>query len=410
MPHFFSHNFLLLAGLCCLLPGPQNTGASDLNKKRESTQCQNFAPTITNISLFLLQKAIHWPEHTNLVFSPVSIIAAFAMLSLGTKGNTHKQILNGMGFDLMKMPETKIHKCFQHLIHTFLQPNHQLHMTIGSSLFVHKNLKVESKFKKAAMELYNSETIPINFKDIQAAKTQINKHVMKGSYGHVLKVVGDLPIDTVLALVNFISFDGVQIGEFEAERLDKLEFQLDTGKVVTVPMVKRQGKFYLLKDNTLSSWVLMQPYVGNIMAFFILPDVGKMEELIQNLSHECLNSIHKRIKTRSSNLSFPKFTISTTYDLKKVMNTLGITQIFSNRADFSKAIRDEHVKLSKAMHKAVLGVEDKQWEELDFPDLHKNLLPDGPSVEFNRSFLVILKDITFNLPFLMGKIKDPKTK
>lgn len=50
---------------------------------------------------------------------------------------------------------------------------------------------------------------------------------------------------------------------------------------------------------------------------------------------------------RYANLGFPKFTISATYDLKTVMRMLGITQIFSSRADLSKVTKDAPVKLSK---------------------------------------------------------------
>lgn len=50
---------------------------------------------------------------------------------------------------------------------------------------------------------------------------------------------------------------------------------------------------------------------------------------------------------RYANLGFPKFTISATYDLKTVMRTLGITQIFSSGADLSKVTKDAPVRLSK---------------------------------------------------------------
>lgn len=213
MPPSFFHNFLLLAGLCCLLPGSQTeghqmTGNSGHDKNKKGPQCQNFAITITNISLSLLQKAVHWSGHTNIVFSPVSISAAFTMLSLGTKGNTHKQIFNGLRFNLLKMPEMGIHRCFQHLLQKCLQPNYQIQMITGSSLFIDNRLEVADKFKKMITELYHSETIPTNFRDIQEAKTQINKHTLKRSYGYISEVVEDLPIDTALALVNYFSFEG----------------------------------------------------------------------------------------------------------------------------------------------------------------------------------------------------------
>lgn len=68
--------------------------------------------------------------------------------------------------------------------------------------------------------------------------------------------------------------------------------------MVSVTTVKRAGKFYLKKDSNLFSWVLIQHYVGNAMAFFILPDRGKMQHLIDNLSYEYLNSIQTHINPR----------------------------------------------------------------------------------------------------------------
>lgn len=76
------------------------------------------------------------------------------------------------------------------------------------------------------------------------------------------------------------------------------KFYLDTGKMYLVTMVNRLGKFYLHEDKNLSSWVLIQHYVGNAMAIFILPDLGKMQQLVQNLNHEYLNSIQRHINPR----------------------------------------------------------------------------------------------------------------
>lgn len=50
---------------------------------------------------------------------------------------------------------------------------------------------------------------------------------------------------------------------------------------------------------------------------------------------------------RLVNLQVPRFTISATYDLMKVMNMLGITQIFHSQADLSKITKDAPVRLSK---------------------------------------------------------------
>ncbi|GAB1297746.1 Alpha-1-antitrypsin 1-1 [Apodemus speciosus] len=304
MPPSFYCNFFLLASIYCALPGSQtkdyqDAGASyDDNKNQELSQCQKISPSIMNISLFLLQNAIQWPKQTNIVFSPASIVAAFEMLSLGAKGSTHHQIMKGLRLSFIGMSEKEVHMCFQYFLQTLFQPNQQLQLTLGNSLFIAKHLKVAKKFQSMVTELYHAEAIPIDFRDTQEAVTEVNNHVEKQSYGHITKVVKDLPIDTVLALVNYIYFEGIQDDEIHAGHAFDIKFYLDTGKTVFVSMINHVGKFYLHKDESLSSWVLIQHFIGNAMALFILPDFGKMQELVQNLSHEYLISIQKHINPR----------------------------------------------------------------------------------------------------------------
>lgn len=78
----------------------------------------------------------------------------------------------------------------------------------------------------------------------------------------------------------------------------KVEFYLDSGEVLYLSMICRLDKFYLQKDRHLFSWVLMQHYVENSIAFFILPDPEKMQQLLQNLSPEYLNTLQRNMNQR----------------------------------------------------------------------------------------------------------------
>ncbi|KAL1791171.1 corticosteroid-binding globulin, partial [Sigmodon hispidus] len=406
-----------LPGLCCLFSGFQSLNPMEITTEEEDRgfleerlPCQRISYNIIQLSFALYRKSESWLQYSNILFSPTNVIAASLMLSLGAKNNTHYQIMEGLNFTdtiegvvaLVDIGEQRVHKCFQNLFHAFLQPDYQFQMTTGISLFIDTYLKMTDNFKKLMTELYHSEAIPTNFGNSEEAKTQINKHIMKRSYGHILNVVKNLPMKTALALVSYISFDGVQNDQLQYEYTEEDEFFLDTGKVVLMPMVKRLGRFYLHEDKNMSSWVLIQHYVGNAMAIFILPDPGKMQQLVENLSYEYLNNIQGDIQRRYAYLYFPKFTISKTYDLETIMKTLGITQIFSSHADLSKVTKDAPVKLSKAVHKAVLGIEDKEPETFALSSGHP--MPHVLTVTFNRPFLVIIKDKTFNVPLLIGKM------
>uniref|UniRef100_A0A8C6N5K7 Serpin domain-containing protein n=1 Tax=Mus spicilegus TaxID=10103 RepID=A0A8C6N5K7_MUSSI len=383
MPPYFYRNFFLLASLCYVFPGSQTKGYQETdalyhdNKDQELPQCWKITPTITNISLFLLEKAICWPKRTNIVFSLVNIMAAFEMLSLGAKGSTQHQILKGLRLSLIDMTEREVHKCFQYFLHTLFQPNQQLQLTMGSSLFIDKHLKVANKFKNVVTESYHSEVIPIDFWDTRAAMTQVNKHMEKQSYGHIVQVLKELPVDTVLALVNYIYFEGKVGKEFiDGQETEQVRVHLEEEVLVKAYRLGRS------LDESLSSWVLVQHFVGNAMAIFILPDLGKMQQLVQNLNYETVFLPFDRF----ANLFFPKFTISATYDLITVMRQLGITQIFSIEADLSKVTMDGPVKLSK---------------------FYNVLWPTVLTVAFNRSFLLVIKDEVLNLPLFIGIVRYP---
>jgi serine protease inhibitor len=58
-------------------------------------------------------------------------------------------------------------------------------------------------------------------------------------------------------------------------------------------------------------------------------------------------------------LYFPRFSITTFYDLKTILSTLGITKIFSHDADLSEVTQDAPLKLDKVRscyHGSILAV------------------------------------------------------
>jgi alpha-1-antitrypsin len=197
-----SWGLLLLAGLCCLLPCSLAEDAQETDPsqhKQEHPASHKIAPNLAKFSFSLYRELAHQSNTTNIFFSPVSIATALAMLSLGTKGDTHTQILEGLEFNLTETEEANIHEGFQNLLQT---------LTTGNGLFVDKTLKLLDKFSEEVKNLYHSEAFATNFNDSEQAKKQINDYVEKKTQGKIVDLVKELDKDTVLALVNYIFFKG----------------------------------------------------------------------------------------------------------------------------------------------------------------------------------------------------------
>ncbi|ELV12135.1 alpha-1-antitrypsin [Tupaia chinensis] len=418
MPSSIQWGLLLLAGLCCLVPGflaedshgdaAQETDAS--GNEHDHLSCHRIAPHLSNFALRLYQEVAQKSNTTNIFFSPVGIATAFAMLSLGTKADTHTQILEGLDFNLTEKAEADVHRGFHNLLETLNRPDNQLQLTTGNGLFINNSMKLVDKFMEDAKKLYHSEAFSVNFKDTESAKEQINKYVEKGTQGKIVDLVKELNEDAVLALVNYIFFKGKWQKPFDAEHTTEGDFHVDEATTVKVPMMKRLGMFEIQHCDTLSSWVLLMDYVGNATAFFIMPDEGKMQHMERVMNKQILSKFLENRHTRSANLQFPKFTISGTYDLKEVLSDMGITKVFGSEADLSGITEDAPLKLSKAVHRAVLTIDEKGTEAAGATVLEAIPMSIPPEVSFNKPFVIIIYDHVTHSPLFMGKVVNPTLK
>lgn len=205
-----SWGLLLLAGLCCLVPSflAEDTQETDTSQPEQNPLSHGIAPNLGNFAFSLYRELVHQSNTSNIFFSPMSIAMAFAMLSLGSKGDTHSQILEGLQFNLTQIPEADIHKAFHHLLQTLNRPDNELQLNTGNGLFVNNTLKLVEKFLEEIKDHYHSEAVSVNFADSEEAKKVINAFVEKGTQGKIVDLVKDLDKDTVVALVNYIFFRG----------------------------------------------------------------------------------------------------------------------------------------------------------------------------------------------------------
>ncbi|XP_040334077.1 alpha-1-antitrypsin [Herpailurus yagouaroundi] len=418
MPSSITWGLLLLAGLCCLVPcslaaglqgdAVQETVASQHDHEHhEAPACHKIAPNLADFAFSMYRQVAHESNRTNIFFSPVSIATAFAMLSLGSKGDTHTQILEGLGFNLTERAEGEVHEGFQQLLHTLNRPDSQLQLTTGSGLFINESVKLLNKFLEDVKNLYHSEAFSINFGDNQEAKKRINDYVEKGTQGKIVDLVQDLDKDTVFALVNYIFFKGKWEKPFEPQHTTEEDFHVDEDTTVRVPMMSRLGMFDVHYCDMLSSWSLLMDYVGNATAFFILPDQGKMQQLEEMLNRDILAKALEKRHSRSANLHLPKLSISGTYDLQTVLRKMGITKVFSNEADLSGITEQGPLKLSKALHKAVLTIDEKGTEAAGATFIEAIPMSMPPTIQFNRPFVIILYDRNTKNILFMGKVVNP---
>ncbi|XP_004584601.2 alpha-1-antichymotrypsin [Ochotona princeps] len=401
---------LLVATLCPpVLCHPVATAVPQDARREETADVTRLAGLVSsnaNFACNLYKQLALLNQDKNIIFSPLSISTALAVVALGARGSTLTELLQGLKFNLTEMPEKEIHQGFRQLLLTLRQPQEQPQLSLGNALFV--GLKPLPAFLEGTQELYAAEALETNFQDLATAKKLINDHVAEKTEGKIVDLFDSLDKDTVMVLVNFILFKANWETPFNPGNTTESRFYLKKDKWADVPMMTiwHFTTPYFL-DEELSCTVVVLNYVGNACAFFILPDEDKMQEVEASLSLETLRRWRDSVKTTTiSELRLPKFNISSEFNLKDVLLHLGMKEVFSERADLS-GITGDDVVLSKAVHKAVLHVAENGTEAAAATGVGLRPKILGPIVHFDRPFLVAIVSTDPPSVLFLSKVTNP---
>ncbi|NWY91215.1 A1AF antiproteinase, partial [Loxia curvirostra] len=413
-------NMKMLLSLCLLLVGlhsnsycyePYQQGVRNQNQRAQENQNMPWQGVSNSVCRFAccFYKDISSRENNgNVFFSPLSISTAFAMLTLGARSDTLTQILRVLCFNPSQISGNDIHEGYRQLMQIVNRRNGGLQLNMGNVLFVLDRLKPQERFLSALRNFYEGEAYPMNFKRSDQAQLKINEYVARRTNGKIKDLINNLDPLTEILLISYIYFNAEWEKPFDPKYTKMTKFFVDGIKAVEVPMMFGIGLFKHGYDQQLSSTVVQMDYKGGASAFFILPDGGRMRKLEKRLSCEHLSRWSTLVTKRSVNLYLPKFTLYGTYNLKDILYKMGIMDLFTDKADLSGITGQPQHRISQAIHKAVVKVDETGTEAAAATSMEIVPMSVPVTVRFDRPFLMVIT--MENTILFMGKIVNPLKK
>ncbi|XP_044026363.1 alpha-1-antitrypsin homolog [Siniperca chuatsi] len=341
----------------------------------------------------------------NIFYSPLGISTALSMLSTGASGETHSQLFSSLGYSAHN--QAQVNEAYEHLFDMLGHSQQNQQLDVGNGVALRSGFNPLEKFLKDIKHYYSGEIFNVDFTKPAEAAAEINTFIARKTQDKIKDQVKDLDPAMAMVLINYVYFRGQWEKPFNGNLTHKADFHVDETTDVQVDMMKKMGRYDFYQDNDNHTTVILLPYKGNTSMMIVLPDEGKMTEVEGYINKDYIRHWHDSLFRTSVHLFLPKFSITADASLDSTLKEMGITDAFSDNADFSGISDEVKLKVSKVSHQAVLSVDETGTEAAAATTLEIMPMSMPETMKLNRPFLVFILEHSTRSILFMGKINNP---
>ena len=375
---------------------------------RESITASN------KMGLELIQAMAKLNREKNMLFSPISLSFALAMIENGAEGETKEGILKALG-----EVEEGINERYNLLMNYLNALNKDessetpgIKMKVANSLWVRESLDIKKKFVNTLNSFYNAQVFRSNFDD-KKTLDQMNQWVEEQT-NHMLKeTIDEINPETIAYLMNTVYFKGTWIEAFEESATQAEAFFKSETDEIKVDMMYKTDNAPYYEDELCQ--VTSLPYYGDCSLVLVLPK-GDLDNFLGDLTYDDFQKIIDVDKNEWHNLalSLPKFDYEVNNPLNELLSERGMAKSFSEKdAEFGKMIEIENnnVYISSIFQNARIILDEQGTEAAAVTVVEfkcGSAMPSEP-VAFNcdKPFLYIIKDDTTGAVLFIGVVREP---
>ncbi len=353
----------------------------------------------------------------NLFYSPYSLSLALAMTYAGADGQTKEQMADVLNFLL---EDEELHAAFNKLA---IELNSRDDLPAGSdakgfrlsvvnAIWGQKDFQFISKFLDILAENYDAGIRLLDFiNQSEESRITINDWISEQTNDKINDLIpeGALNADTRLVLTNAIYFKAAWLNQFNKKYTYDDIFYLLDGSTINVPMMHQTGTFRYTDGDGFIAVEL--PYdTRDLSMTIIVPDDGNFENFENSLTPELINIITANLSGINMELTMPKFEFESEFSVKDALTSLGITEAFSDFADFSGITDEADLCIGDVLHKAFVSVDEEGTEAAAASAVIMSVtsMPLAPiKVSIDSSFIFIIGDTETGTTLFVGRVLNP---
>lgn len=373
--------------------------------------------TITTSQLALGVKALRQAaDEPNSAVSPYSVHAALTLARFGAKGEAATALDSVLG---LKAPTSAVERdLYRQLNEAVLREKGGASLAkIANSIWISDRGAFREEYKKSVVEALSASTHTVSFQDPEGARETINKWISRQTEEKIPRLLpaGTFSSRSVAALANALYFKAPWQTPFSPDSTAPDTFTIKPGVTKQVPMMWgfTKGAYY---EN--EAWqAALLPYEGESYSFLLLVPKQSVavDKLRADVSAEAMSTALAEGRPARVSVRMPRFSVRRSWELSSGLSSMGLSVIFSPRADFS-GITDLPVKLDAVRHEAFVAV-DESGTEAAAATAVTFATSTAPGAQEEVRELVANHPFVFGIfhnqtraPLLVGIVGDPSIK
>uniref|UniRef100_A0A182KGR9 Serpin domain-containing protein n=1 Tax=Anopheles christyi TaxID=43041 RepID=A0A182KGR9_9DIPT len=306
-----------------------------------------------------------------------------------------------------------------------IQPNV---VQLANGIFLQRGLINSTNFVRLAKDLYQAQIEQVDFKEHpDVARATINHWVNESTRGRIEQILSDdLDASTQMVIANALYFKGTWETFFNEPQFTRAQPFFPDGEdqpSVPVPTMFAGGCFPYYASTELDARIMAFPYRNRTTSMYIiLPNAsnrGKLRQLQAKLSSTELDRLIGQMKMQKAIVQMPRMHVSNTYDLKTVLQQLGLRKLFDRTKNNLKLAttgsgktepsgqRVKKLYVSEMVHKIDLQVNERGTEggAVTITAMERSL----PPVNFRvrGPFLLAIRHDPTKMLLFYGAVFDP---
>ncbi|XP_021059083.1 serpin E3 [Mus pahari] len=367
----------------------------------------------TEFALHLYRSAAAERNRTNFVISPASVSLSLEILQFGARGNTGWQLAGALGYTVQD-PRVKE---FLHTVYTTLHNSSQgTGMELACTLFMQTGTPLSPCFVEQVSRWANSSLEAADFSKPNSTTTEASQVTAGQSTGEGpgSPLWGQASaLSTQLSITSTMTFQSTWQKRFSMAS-QPLPFTGAHGLVLQVPAMHlvaevSYGQFQDAAGHKVAALELL--YLGRVASLLLVLPQDKGTPLDHIEPHLTARVIHlwtTRLKRARMDVFLPRFKIQNQLDLKSILRSWGITDLFDPlKANLKGISGQDGFYVSEVTHKAKMELSEEGTRSSAATAVLLLRRSRTTAFKADRPFIFLLREHSTGFVFSIGRVSNP---